>query len=94
MEPITASERFISDHQLDVQETAIDAELLRLDMMITIDSPDEAHAFRVNLQNIKQGIKETRWDLHKIPVKKKRMWDRIRIRLYLWSVRGRFEAEE
>lgn len=88
---ISASDRFIADHQLDVQETAVDAELLRLEMQMTVDSSEKVWAFKENLEQIKRGIADTRFDVHQLPVKKKKFWDRFRIRVYLWSVRGRFE---
>ena len=88
---ISASERFISDHQLDAQETLIDLEIIRLEIQMSPNSTDEVWKFKDGLHLIKRGIHTTRQDLHLLPVKKKRLWDRLRIRVYLWSVRGRFE---
>lgn len=88
---ISASERFISDHQLDAQEKIIDLEIIRLDLQMTPQSTEEVWRFRDGLQRIKHGIKEMRQDLHQLPVNRKRLWDRLRIRVYSWSVRERFE---
>jgi len=88
---ITASERFISDHQLDAQEKIIDLEIIRLEMQMGAESTEEVWKFKDGLGRIKYGIKEMRRDLHLLPVKRKRLWDRLRIRVYSWSVRERFE---
>jgi len=90
-EGISSSERFISDHQLDAQEKIVDLELVRLDLQMSELSSDEVWKFKDGLNRIKYGIKEMRRDLHLLPVKRKRLWDRLRIRVYSWSVQDRFE---
>ena len=89
--PISYSERFISDHQLDVQEALVDLELIRLDIQMTEYSTAEVWRFKDELKVIKKGIKIAREDLHLFPVGRKWLWQRLRIRLYQWSVQGRFE---
>lgn len=88
---ISASERFISDHQLDAQEKIIDLELIRLEIQMGPESSEKVWKLKEGLQRIKQGIILTRQDLHLLPVRRKRLWDRLRIRVYTWAVRGRFE---
>jgi len=90
-EGISASERFISDHQLDAQEKIVDLELLRLEIEMGPDSSEKVWQFRDQLKHIKRGIKVTRQDLHQVPVRRKWLWQRLRIWVYEWSVRGRFE---
>jgi len=88
---ISASERFISDHQLDIQERVIDLELIRLELQMSTESTAQVWKFKDGLNNIKRSIKDMRQELHQYPVKRKRLWDRLRIRVYSWSVRDRFE---
>ena len=88
---ISNSERFISDHQLDAQEALIDVELIRLDIQMTEYSSAEVWKFKDELRAIKKGIKIARKDLHLLPVGRKWLWQRLRIWVYEWSVRGRYE---
>jgi len=88
---ITATDRFVSDHQLDAQEALVDIEIIRLDMQMSGQSTDEVWAFKGQLNAIKKGIRDARRELHDLPVKRKGIWDRLRIRVYLWAVQGRFE---
>ena len=89
--PISYSERFVSDHQLDAQEALVDVELLRLDITMTEYSSAEVWKFKEELKAIKKGVKVARDDLHLLPVGRKWLWQRLRIWIYEWSVQGRFE---
>jgi len=89
--PITASDRFVSDRQLDAQEALIDIEIIRLEMQMSGQSTEEVWVFKGQLTAIKKGIMDARKALHLLPVKRKKLWDRLRIRIYLWSIQDRFK---
>lgn len=88
---ISCSERFIADHQLDAQEAVIDAELLRLDLQMSAYSSEEVWKFKDELRSIKKGIGIARNDLHQFSVRRKWLWQRLRIWIYKWAIRGRIE---
>lgn len=88
---ISVADRYIQDHQLDKQETLVDRELLRLDIQVHELSSAAFYRFREELRLIKRSIKETRKELHLIPVRRRTPWDYLKIKLYNWAVRGRIE---
>jgi len=91
MNRISATQRAVSDHQLDAQERLIDLELTRAELEISPYSTGEAFAMRDALKEIKRSIQGAREDLHELPVRWKTPWDMIKIRLYHWAVQDRFK---
>jgi len=89
--PISYSERFIADHQIDVQEALIECELMRLDMQMSMSSTGEVWAFKEGLNLIRRSLKAAREDLHQLSVGRKWPWQRLRIAIYKWSVQERFK---
>lgn len=85
------SDRYIQDHQLDAQEAVLDAEILRAKLELNEHSAPKAWAFLEELKTLKQGIGVVRRELHDLPVKRKTLWDRVRIRFYIWAVGDRFQ---
>lgn len=88
---ISASERYISDHQLDAQEALVNTELIRLDLQMSPQSREEVWEFRGNLQAIRKGIQAARKELHQYEVKRKGAWDRLKIKVYEWAIRDRLK---
>jgi len=88
---IPYSTRFISDHQIDAQEALIDIELMRMEMMLSPYSSGETFRMKEELGVIKRSIMEAREELHLVEVKRWTPWDWVKIKVYLWAVRGRFQ---
>jgi len=91
VKPISYSERFIADHQIDVQVDLVECEQIRLDMQMSMSSTPQVWAFKDQLGVIKRSLKAAREDLHEFPVGRKWPWQRLRIAIYKWSVRDRFK---
>lgn len=91
MVEISTAERFVQDHQLDAQEKVLDAEILRVELELNTETKAETWRLLDELKLLRRSVQLTRRELHLIPVKRKRLRDRLKIKLYLWAVADRLK---
>lgn len=86
-----AYRRYIQEHQLAAQEKILDAEILRIE--INLDQVVNEKTFRLlrELKILKESIQAAKKDLLEIPVARKKIWDRLVIKVYDWAVSDRLK---
>lgn len=89
-EIVSYSTAKIAEHQLDAQIKAMDEEIARVSRHLLPEGGGEIWPVYEGLKIERTFLVQAKRDLEKAPVMRKRWWDSLRFRLYLWSVRDRF----
>jgi len=92
-EPITYAEKEIAKHQLKVQETAIKAQLLMVEIRLTPYSSKETWLLYDTLKEILENVIRAQKLTEQMLVKKAFWWDRLKLKIYYWAVIDRFKKE-
>jgi len=91
---LTYSDKEILVHKVDLQVFYLERELDIIQLKMRLDSTEYEWKFRDEMDRLLYQAKAKLKKLEEVETDKKRWQDRIRLRLYYWSIKGRLEKEE
>lgn len=93
LDNLSHSDHLILLHKLKVQEDVVSFQIILAEEELSLITTPEAWKFLDGLKEIRNSLRTTKRNVEKITPPKKTIKDRIRYRLYLWSVKERFKQE-
>jgi len=83
----------IAEHQLEVQERALTALLTRIEISLNPYSNKETWKLYDFMRELKRETTGSLRDLRNLEIKKATWFGKLKLKLYLWSVKDRFDKE-
>jgi len=88
---ISFTQRTIGLSQLQVQRNAIKEAILQVELNLSPETNRETWALYDNLKLQMETLGVAEREFKRRDVKKKRFWDTLRIQLYKWATKERFD---